>query len=93
MTNYPFYRPPSANANNPFIRAKDGGGIFPRRNGGIMPDEGVPDQDSVRALLMPGEFVMTKTAVRGLGNGDLNRGIKNMYSVMRDLEARGRSMA
>jgi hypothetical protein len=42
---------------------------------------------------MPGEFVMTKTAVRGLGNGDLNRGIKNMYSVMRDLEARGRSMA
>jgi len=92
-TNYPFYRPPSANANNPFIRAKDGGGIFPRRNGGIMPDEGVPDQDSVRALLMPGEFVMTKTAVRGLGNGDLNRGIKNMYSVMRDLEARGRSMA
>ncbi len=93
VTNYPFYRPPSANANNPFIRAKDGGGIFPRRNGGIMPDEGVPDQDSVRALLMPGEFVMTKTAVRGLGNGDLNRGIKNMYSVMRDLEARGRSMA
>jgi len=73
--------------------AADGGAIFPRRNGGIMPDEGIPGQDSVRAMLMPGEFVMTTDAVRGLGNGDLNDGIKNMYSVMRNLESRGRAMA
>ena len=55
-----------------------------------MPNEGIPDQDSVRALLMPGEFVMTKDAVRGLGNGNLNQGINNMYSVMSKLESRGR---
>jgi len=78
---------------NPFMRpqmyAADGGEVYPRRNGGIMPNEGVPDQDSVRALLMPGEFVMTKDAVRGLGNGNLNQGINNMYSMMRNLEAKG----
>ena len=66
---------------------------FPRRNGGIMPNEGIPGQDSVRAMLMPGEFVMTTDAVRGLGGGNLNQGINNMYSVMRNLEARGRGVA
>jgi hypothetical protein len=75
------------------VRAAEGGAIFPRRNGGIMPDEGIPGKDSVRAMLMPGEFVMTTNAVRGFGNGDLNNGIKNMYSVMRNLESRGRAMA
>jgi hypothetical protein len=75
------------------LRAAEGGAIFPRRNGGIMPDEGIPGQDSVRAMLMPGEFVMTTNAVRGLGNGDLNNGIQNMYSVMRNLESRGKAMA
>jgi hypothetical protein len=69
----------------------DGGHVFPRRNGGISPDEGIAGKDSVKAMLMPGEFVMTTKAVRGLGNGDLNNGIKNMYSVMRNLEKRGRA--
>ena len=73
----------------PQMRAAVGGEVYPRRNGGIMPNEGIPDQDSVRALLMPGEFVMTKDAVRGLGNGNLNQGINNMYSMMRNLETRG----
>ena len=77
----------------PYVTAAEGGAIFPRRNGGIMPNEGVPNQDSVRAMLMPGEFVMTTDAVRGLGNGNLDNGIKNMYSVMRNLEARGRATA
>lgn len=87
---------PQSTPGGPFQRpvaAADGGPIFPRRNGGIMPNEGVPGKDSVRAMLMPGEFVMTTDAVRGAGNGNLNRGIKNMYSVMRDLESRGRRMA
>jgi len=74
-------------------RAAEGGEIFPRRVGGIMPDEGVPGKDSVRAMLMPGEFVMTTDAVKGLGNGDNDQGIKNMYDMMRGLEAKGRSMA
>ena len=75
---------------SPMMGYAEGGEVYPRRNGGIMPYEGTPDEDSVRALLMPGEFVMTKDAVRGLGNGSVDRGIKNMYSVMRDLESRGR---
>ena len=73
--------------------AADGGPIYPRRNGGILPDEGVQGEDSVRAMLMPGEFVMTTDAVRGLGNGNIKNGIKSMYSVMRNLENRGRTTA
>ena len=72
---------------------QDGGATFPRRTGGIGPQEGTPGKDSVRAMLMPGEFVMTTDAVRGLGNGNLNSGIKNMYSVMSNLEKRGKAMA
>ena len=71
----------------------EGGEIFPRRTGGIMPDEGVPNEDSVRAMLMPGEFVMTTDAVKGLGNGDNEQGIRKMYDMMRGLEAKGRAMA
>jgi hypothetical protein len=81
---------------NPFMRpqyAAEGGEIFPRRVGGIMPDEGIPGQDSVRAMLMPGEFVMTTDAVRGLGNGSMRQGINNMYDMMRGLESRGKAMA
>ena len=84
----PFKRP-----SFPQMTAAEGGEVYPRRNGGIMPNEGIPNQDSVRALLMPGEFVMTTDAVKGLGGGDLNQGINNMYSVMRNLESRGRQMA
>ena len=75
------------------LYAAEGGEIFPRRTGGIMPDEGVPNEDSVRAMLMPGEFVMTTDAVKGLGNGDNEQGIRKMYDMMRGLEAKGRAMA
>ena len=72
------------------VRAAEGGAMYPRRNGGIMPYEGTANRDSVKALLMPGEFVMTTNAVRGAGNGNLNQGINNMYGIMRNLESRGR---
>ena len=75
---------------------EEGGGVadvFPRRTGGIMPDEGVAGEDSVRAMLMPGEFVMTTDAVKGLGNGDNEQGIRKMYDMMRGLEAKGRAMS
>lgn len=88
----PFARPTNYTP-YPQMYAAEGGEVYPRRNGGIMPNEGIPGQDSVRALLMPGEFVMTTDAVRGLGGGNLNQGINNMYSVMRNLEARGRGVA
>lgn len=72
---------------------EDGGDVFPRRTGGIMPDEGIAGEDSVRAMLMPGEFVMTTDAVKGLGNGNNEQGIRKMYDMMRGLEAKGRAMA
>ena len=86
-------------ATGPFARptlvqnVAEGGQIFPRRTGGIMPNEGVPNQDSVRAMLMPGEFVMTTDAVKGMGNGNMQQGIQNMYSIMSNLENRGRQTA
>jgi len=92
--NYLMGSAPSGPFSRPYVQAAaEGGPIFPRRNGGIAPTEGVEGQDSVRAMLMPGEFVMTTDAVRGLGNGNLNNGIQNMYSVMRNLESRGRKTA
>lgn len=85
---------------NPFVRpmlgaqfAADGGEIFPRRTGGIMPNEGTPGEDSVRAMLMPGEFVMTTDAVKGMGDGNNEKGINRMYDMMRNLESRGKAMA
>jgi len=75
---------------NPPVNVARGGAMYPRRTGGIMPYEGTPNEDSVRALLMPGEFVMTTDAVRGAGNGNLNQGINNMYGIMRNLERVGR---
>ena len=92
-TSYDFiYNPPRIPI-LPFQTVAEGGEIFPRRNGGISPREGTPGKDSVRAMLMPGEFVMTTDAVKGLGGGNLDKGIKNMYSVMSKLEKRGKAMA
>lgn len=88
----PFLRP-GALAARPIQAVADGGEIFPRRVGGIMPNEGIPGQDSVRAMLMPGEFVMTTNAVKGLGNGNNQVGINRMYDMMRGLEAKGKAMA
>ena len=62
------------------------GQYFPRRNGGIMPSEGSGQKDDVPAMLMAGEFVLTKDAVKGLGNGDSNRGIEKAYAMMNQLE-------
>ena len=86
-TRFPFTPQPSP----PITFAAKGGDVFPRRNGGIGPEEGTPGEDSVRAMLMPGEFVMTTDAVKGAGGGDLNRGINNMYSMMRNFEAKARA--
>jgi hypothetical protein len=92
-TSYGFEYNPYLYSRTPFQTVADGGEIFPRRNGGIGPREGTPGKDSVRAMLMPGEFVMTTDAVKGLGGGNLDNGIKNMYNVMSKLEKRGKAMA
>ena len=61
---------------------------FPRRNGGIDPSEGSGRKDDVPAMLMAGEFVLTKDAVKGLGDGNQRKGIQRAYNMMDNLEAR-----
>lgn len=69
------------------INYADGGeAYFPRRNGGIDPSEGSGRKDDVPAMLMAGEFVMTRDAVKGMGDGDLRKGIGRMYKAMDKLE-------
>ena len=72
----------------PVFRANQGGPAFPRRVGAIGPGMGSGKKDDVPAMLTDGEFVMTRNAVRNAGNGNLNQGMKNMYSLMRNLETR-----
>lgn len=60
--------------------------FYPRRNGGIDPSEGSGTKDDVPALLMAGEFVMTRDAVKGAGGGSLKKGIDNMYTMMDNFE-------
>ena len=71
----------------PMRNFKDGGSTyFPRRNGGIDPSEGSGTKDDVPAMLMAGEFVMTRDAVKGMGDGNLSKGINRMYGMMDNLE-------
>ena len=77
---YPSYTPISF--------ANKGGGMFPRRTGAIGPGIGSGRKDYVPAMLTDGEFVMTRNAVKAAGNGNLNKGMKNMYSLMKNLETR-----
>ena len=64
---------------------------FPRRNGGIMPSEGSGTKDDVPAMLMAGEFVLTKDAINGLGNGNQREGIAKAYDMQNQLEQRART--
>lgn len=47
-----------------------------------------PTDDNIAAALHPNEFVFTTEAVKGAGDGDVNRGIKAMYDLMHRLERR-----
>lgn len=89
MASRPFGGEGSVKINIPNKYAAGGyidGQYFPRRNGGIMLSEGSGQKDDVPAMLMAGEFVLTKDAVKGLGNGDSERGIEKAYSMMNKLE-------
>jgi hypothetical protein len=41
-------------------------------------------------MLSKNEFVMTADAVRGAGNGDVEKGAERLYNVMKTLENGGR---
>ena len=71
--------------------AKGGEARFPRRTGGIGPGEGSGTKDDVPAMLMDGEFVMTRDAVKGAGDGDIRKGIQRMYGMMDNFENKARA--
>jgi len=62
-----------------------------RDSGGFIPPVGVKEKaDDIPAMLSNNEFVFTADAVRGMGDGDVNKGAERMYSMMKTLENGGR---
>ena len=62
-----------------------------RKTGGFIPPVGIKEkEDDIPAMLSNNEFVFTADAVRGMGDGDVNKGAERMYSMMKTLEAGGR---
>jgi hypothetical protein len=59
-----------------------------RQEGGFVPVGEKEKADDVPAMLSKNEFVMTADAVRGAGNGDIERGAQRMYDTMKRLESK-----
>src|SRR5210317_1665955 len=62
-----------------------------RETGGFIPPVGVKEKaDDIPAMLSNNEFVFTADALRGMGNGNVNKGAQRMYDMMKKLENGGR---
>ena len=62
-----------------------------RETGGFIPPVGVKEKaDDIPAMLSNNEFVFTADAVRGMGDGNVNKGAQRMYDMMKKLENGGR---
>ena len=59
-----------------------------RDKGGFVPVGIKEKADDVPAMLSKNEFVMTADAVRGAGNGSIEKGAQRMYDTMKRLEKR-----
>jgi len=57
-----------------------------RDEGGFVPVGVKEKADDVPAMLSKNEFVMTADAVRGAGNGSIDKGAQKMYNTMKRLE-------
>ena len=86
------------------LTSKDGG-IARLADGGAMPEVdlrmtggglkdpmGSGNKDTIPALLADGEFVMTKQAVKGIGNGNHDKGIAMLYAMMDNNEKKAQRM-
>jgi hypothetical protein len=81
----------SDDTTSPVGYAQGGGTEFPRQTGKID-GPGTGQSDSIPAMLSDGEFVMTKQAVIGLGNGSRDKGTKKLYSFMDQMEEKAKGM-
>jgi hypothetical protein len=62
-----------------------------RKKGGFVPPIGIKEKaDDIPAMLSNNEFVFTSDAVRGMGNGDVDKGAEKLYIMMKKLENGGR---
>jgi hypothetical protein len=59
-----------------------------RETGGFVPVGIKEKADDVPAMLSKNEFVFTADAVRGAGNGSIEKGAQRMYNTMKNLEKR-----
>ena len=69
-------------------QAPDGMEFDMRQNGGFQPLGAKEKKDDVPAMLAKNEFVFTADAVRGAGDGDVEKGAQRMYDTMKNLEKR-----
>lgn len=60
-----------------------------RQEGGFVPLGGKEKADDVPARLSKNEFVFTADAVRGAGDGDIDKGAEVMENIMKNLEQGG----
>ena len=74
----------------PQVRMLEGGvpEMDYRQSGGFVPMGKKEKADDVPAMLSKNEFVMTADAVRGMGDGNVEKGAQKMYDQMRQLENR-----
>jgi len=77
-------------ADLPKVRMLEGGmpEIDYRQSGGFVPVGKKEKADDVPAMLSKNEFVMTADAVRGMGDGNVEKGAQKMYDQMKQLENR-----
>jgi len=73
---------------------KNEGGVMEldyRDTGGFVPIGIKERADDVPAMLSKNEFVLTADAVRGIGNGDVEKGAETLYGIMKQAEKVGQA--
>jgi hypothetical protein len=73
---------------------KNQGGVMEldyRDTGGFVPIGIKERADDVPAMLSKNEFVLTADAVRGIGNGDVEKGAETLYGIMKQAEKVGQA--
>ena len=82
-------------ARSPFKIKNEGGKnvmeLDYRDTGGFVPIGIKERADDVPAMLSKNEFVLTADAVRGIGNGDVEKGAETLYGIMKQAEKVGQA--
>ena len=86
----PFNAAKGGIAELPQVRMLEGGvpEVDYRQSGGFVPMGKKEKADDVPAMLSKNEFVMTADAVKGMGDGNVEKGAQKMYDQMKQLENR-----